>query len=151
MAAASPDSRDEQIAALAGQFVAYLRQGTDVELDAPGAVSDAHGPAALLDAVERLDLALAQLVDLASVYDDGASMSLESLVLPAAALMGEYLRVCSGASWLAPDPDDPAPDDSLAIVTSDGIAIDLLGAARATLLSGAPNLRSVVERLLATS
>jgi hypothetical protein len=150
MAAASPANRDEQIAALATQFVAYLRQGTDVELDAPGVVSDAHGPAALLDAVERLDLALAQLVDLASVYDDGASMSLEPLVLPAAALTGEYLRAASGASWLAPDPDDPAPDDTLAIVTTDGIAIDLLGAARATLLSGAPNLRSVVERLLTT-
>jgi hypothetical protein len=148
MAAASPANRDEQIAALATQFVAYLRQGTDVELDAPGAVSVTHGPAALLDAIERLDLALAQLVDLASVYDDGASMSLETLVLPAAALTGEYLRVTSGAGWLAPDPDDPRPDDSLAIVTSDGIAIDLLGAARATLLSGAPNLRSVVERLL---
>jgi hypothetical protein len=149
MAAASPANRDEQIAALATQFVAYLRQGTDVELEAPGAVSDAHGLDALLDAIERLDLALEQLVDLASVYDDGASMSLETLVVPAAVLTGEYLRVAGGASWLAPDPDDPAPDDSLAIVTSDGIAIDLLGAARATLLSGAPNLRSIVERLLA--
>lgn len=148
MAAASPASRDEQIAALATQFVAYLRQGTDVELDAPGAVSAARGPVAVLADIERLDLALAQLTDMASVYDSGASTSLEPLALPAAALTGEYLRHATGATWLSPDPDDPMPDDALTIVTCDGIAIDLLGLSRATLLSGAPNLRAAVARLV---
>jgi hypothetical protein len=146
MAAASPASREEQIEALAGQLVAYLRHGTDVGLDEPRAVSDAHGPAALLAAVERLDLALAQLADLASIYE-GAGPSLEPLALPAAALTGEYLRHATGAAWLAPDPDDPMPDDALTIVTADGVAIDLLGVARASLLSGNPNFRAVIEGL----
>ncbi len=148
MAAASPASRDEQIAALAGQLVAYLRQATDIELDPPGAVSDARGLAALLAAVERLDLALAQLLDLASVYDDTGSPSLETFALPAAALTGEYLRLAAGASWLAPDPDDLMPDDTLTLVTSHGIAIDLLGVTRAALLSGDPNLSVVIARLV---
>ena len=148
MAAASPASRDERIVALAGHLVAYLRQATDVEIDAPGAVSDARGPATLLAAVERLDLALAQLLDLASVYDDGGGPTLESFTLPAAALTGEYLRHATGARWLAPDPDDPLPDDALTLVTSDGLAIDLLGATRATLLGGDPKLSAVVARLI---
>lgn len=148
MAAASPASRDEQIAALAEQFVAYLRQATDIKLDTPGAVSDAHGPAALLAAVERLDLALAQLLDMASVYDDASSPSLEALALPAAALTGEYLRHATGARWLAPDPDDPMPDDTLTLVTGDGIAIDLFGVTRAALLGGDPNLSAVIARLV---
>ena len=149
MAAASPASREERIAALATQFVDYVRQGTDVELDAPGAVSDARGPAALLEAVERLDLALGQLIDMASIYDDGASHSLEPLALPAAALTGEYLRLATGATWLTPDPDDPMPDDALTLVTNDGVAIDLLGLTRAALLGGNPNLRAVIARLVA--
>jgi|GEM_PF-2921915 len=144
---ASPANRDEQIAALAGQFVAYLRQGTDVDIETPEAVSDARGFTVLLAAIERLDLALGQLLDFASVYDDG-SPSLEPLALPTAALTGEYLRHATGAEWLTPDPDDPMPDDSLTIVSADGIAIDLLGVARATLLSGAPNVRAIVTRLI---
>jgi hypothetical protein len=147
MPAANPASREEQIAALATQFVVYLRQGTDVELDAPEAVSDAHGLSTVLDAIERLDLALGQMIDLASIYEDNSGPSLEPLALPAAALIGEYLRFGIDACWLPVDPDDPMPDDSMAIVTRDGIAIDLLGLARATLMSGAPNLRAVVERL----
>ena len=147
MAAASPASRDEQIAALAQQFIAYLRQATDVELEAPGAVSVAHGPAALLAAVDRLDLALAQLLDMASVYD-GGSPPLDTFALPVAALTGEYLRHATGAGWLAPDPDESMADDTLTLVTSDGIAIDLLGLSRAALLSSNPNLRAVVARLV---
>lgn len=148
MVAVNPVSREEQIAALAAQFVAYLRQGTDVVLDAPEAVSDAHGLSSVLDAVERLDLALGQMIDLASIYEDNTRPSLEPLALPAAALTGEYLRYAAGANWLPVDPDDPMPDDTLTIVTHDGIAIDMLGLARATLLSGAPNLYAVVERLV---
>jgi hypothetical protein len=101
----------------------------------------------LLVAVERLDLALGQLADLASVYDTSAGPSLEPLALPVAALTGEYLAA-AGSRWLPPDPDDPTPSDGLTIVTAGGIAIDLLGVARATLLSGAPNLAAVVERLV---
>jgi hypothetical protein len=147
MAGASPANRNDQIAALADQFVVYLRQGTDIEIAAPGAVSDARGSAALLAAVERLDLALGQLLDLASVYEM-AGPSLEPFTMPAAALTGEYLRHATGATWLPPDPDDPMPDDTLTIVTAGGIAIDLLGLARATLLSGNPNLRAIVARLI---
>jgi hypothetical protein len=147
MADASPANRNDQIAALADQFVVYLRQGTDIEIDAPGAVSDARGSTALLAAVERLDLALAQLVDLASVYEM-AGPSLEPFAMPAAALIGEYLRHATGATWFPPDPDDPLPDDTLTIVSDGGIAIDLLGLARATLLSGHPNLRAIVARLI---
>jgi hypothetical protein len=148
MAAASPASRDEQIAALAEQLVAYLRHATDVELEAPGVVSDAHGPDLLLAAISRLDHALAQLIDLASIYDVGGGPSLEAFALPAAALTGEYVRHTTGAAWLAPDPDDPMPDDTLMLVTSDGLAVDLLGVARATLLGGNPNLSAVVARLV---
>lgn len=147
MADENPGSREQRIAGLANQLVEYLSQGTDVELDAPGAMSNAHGPDVVLGAIERLDLALGQLLDLASVYD-GATPSLEPLALPAAALTGEYLRNATGAAWLPPDPDDPRADDELTLVTSDGVALDLLGLARATLMSGDPNFRSVVARLI---
>lgn len=150
MAAASPANREEQIAALAAQLVAYLRQGTDVDVELPEAVSDAHGLSSVLDAIDRLDLALGHMVDLASIYEDNAGPSLEPLALPTAALAGEYLRHALEATWLSVDPDDPMPDDTLTLVTRDGIAIDLLGLARAALLSGAPNLRAVVERLISS-
>lgn len=143
MADANRASRDGRIAALAERLVVYVRQATEIELEPPGAVSDARGPAALLAAIERLDLALAQLTDLASVYES-AGPPLEPLALPVAALTGEYLRHATGATWLTPDPDDPMTDDTLTLVTSDGVAIDLLGVTRAALLGGNPNLRAVV-------
>ena len=114
MAAESPASREERISALASQLVTYLRHGTDAELDDPGAVSDAHGPDALLDAVERLDLALAQLSDLATVYDDGARPPLDQLALPVAALTGEYLRHGGGAAWV--ERASPSASESRAAV-----------------------------------
>ncbi|MGH9175472.1 MAG: hypothetical protein ACRD1H_13995 [Vicinamibacterales bacterium] len=149
MTGASPTSRDERIAALAAQLVAYLRQQTEIVIDMPGDI-DPDGPAPLLAAFERLDLALGQLADIASVYDEGPGPALEPLALPLAALTGEHLRHVAAAHWLPADPDDPNPDDSLLLVTADGIVIDLLGVARAALLSGAPNLTAVVSRLIAS-
>ena len=147
MTGASPTSRDVQLATLASQLVEYLRQQTDIQIDPPGAIGP-DAAAELLAAFERLDLALGQLADLASIYDEGIGPALDGLALPLAALTGEHLRHTTAAQWLPHDPDDPNPDDSLLLVTADGIAIDLLGVARAALLSGAPNLTAVVRQLI---
>lgn len=137
--------RDRQIHALARQLIGHLAGQTDIELIQIGAVGAARGPDVLLTAIERLDAALAQLADLASVYGDDRQFSLDPLVLPVAALFGEYLRDATGASWHHPDPDDPMPDDELILLMPDGIAVDLLGVARAALVSNAPNLTAVAR------
>ena len=149
--ASIPDERDAQIVTLAERFREYLSQQTDIEIVPSGAVASGDGPAAvpLETAFERLDAALGQLIDFASIYAEGqvASDMLEPLILPAAALAGEYLRAALDASWIAPDLEMPDWDSSLDLALPQGIAIDLVGVTRAALLSGAPNLSALIHRL----
>jgi hypothetical protein len=140
----------ERIAELAYQFAGYLTAQTEIEVIDSGAVGDTHGPVAVLAAFERLDAALEQLADLASVYSDDRRASLEPLALPTAALAGEYLRHALGASWYPGglDGGDRVPGESLVIVLPGGVAADLLAVVRAALLSGAPNLTAIARSLV---
>ncbi len=143
----SASERAGQIAALAHRLVEYLQQQTGNDIVEPGAVSNAYGPSHFLLAFERLDAALDQIGDLASVYADDPRATLEPLVLPTAALAGEYLRAALGARWHEPN-DDPLAGEALILVLPDGIAIELVGVARAAILSSAPNLTAVARRLV---
>jgi hypothetical protein len=136
--------RASRFAALASGFAGYLTAQTGIEIAVPsgtGAAADAD-PRVVLATIERLDAALQQIIDLATAYSDDPRLTLEPLALPAAALMGEVLRAGLGAAWL-----DEGDEDALAIVTLDGIAIDLVGVTRAALLSGSPNLTAVARRM----
>jgi hypothetical protein len=133
--------RDEQFTALAKQFSDYLHGQTGIALEPPVAGE----PASLRQSIERLDLALAQIADLASVYGADHRSDIEPLTVPTAVLTGEYLRIGIGAHWLEPAFDG---DGSLLLVTPDGVAIDLDGLARSALLSQQPNLSALVERLI---
>ena len=134
-------SRDEQIAEVARHFIHYLQDQTGTELPAPETVE----AETVLDAFGKLDSALDQISGFASVYGTDPRNDLEPLALPAAALCGEYLRYGAAASWVEPDFE---PETTLIIVTADGVAVDLTGAVRASLLSGMPNLRIMAEHLL---
>jgi hypothetical protein len=134
-------ARDEQIAEVARHFIQYLHDQTGTEIAVPESVE----PDTVLDAFGKLDSVLDQLSGFASVYGTDPRNDLEPLVLPAAALCGEYLRFGAGARWVEPDFE---PETTLAIVTADGVGIDLTGAVRASLLSGMPNLRIMAEHLL---
>ncbi|HMM43717.1 MAG TPA: hypothetical protein PKA95_17620 [Thermomicrobiales bacterium] len=138
--------RSRQIATLAEQFRDYLTHQTDTDMPKIEAVATDYG-LGVLAAFERLDAALALLLDLASVYDDAgpARGALEPLVLPAAALAGEYLRAAGLAAWHESGDDDLA-DDALIIVAAT-TAIDLTGVARAALASERPNLSAIARRL----
>lgn len=136
--------RPRQIAALAERFRDYLTHQTDTDMLEIEAVATDHG-LGVLAAFERLDAALAVLLDLASVYES-ARGTFEPLVLPAAALAGEYLRAAGLATWHEPEEDDFGADDALVIVAGP-TAIDLAGVARAALASDRPNLSAVAQRL----
>jgi hypothetical protein len=133
--------RDEQIAAVASHFVEYVEAHTDVRLSMPQGVE----PAGVDDAFASLDAALDKLNDLADVYGADRMQALDSLVLPTAALAGEYLRHGAGARWVEPLID---ADTTLVIATRDGVAVDLTGAVRASFLSGVSNLRVMAARLI---
>jgi hypothetical protein len=147
MTASGSSAVPDQIQDAAHRFRAYLLQGTDIELLEIGAVNSSHGPDVLVTAIERLDLALAQLIDLASVYSDDPRMSIEPLAVPTAALLGEYLRAALSAAWVLDDDHDTG--ESLVIALPNGIAADLTGVSRAALFSAAPNFSAVIEALLA--
>jgi len=142
--------RASRVQAVALGFRDYLRNQTDIELPDLtdlGAIRAAHGSEGLIPVMERLDFALAQMIDLATVYTDDARMSLEPLTVPTAALVGEYLRTTLAATWLD---DDDDTQDSLVIVLPNGIAADLTGVARSALLSGAPNFTAVITALISS-
>lgn len=134
-------TRDEQLAALTTYFVEYIERQTGVELAQPDAVQGAG----LGSAVAQLDEALAQLADLASVYGNDPRADLEAFTLPAAALIGAYLRQGAGAEWIEPLFD---ADTTVQVAMPNGLAIDLTGFARATLLSGTPNFSALLPKLL---
>lgn len=138
------DERSHLIAALAERFRDYLTSQTDTDMTQIEAVDDPHG-LDVVQAFERLDAALSVLVDLASVYDDMPRSTLESLVLPAAALAGEYLRVAGFAEWYPLEEGDP--DDDLTIVAGSS-AIELTGVVRAALAGERPNLSAVAQRIV---
>lgn len=146
-----PDERDAQIVALADRFREYLSHQTDIDIVPPVAVAidDGHASVSLEIAFERLDAALGQLIDLASIYAEGqiATDMLEPLILPAAALAGEYLRSALDAFWIAPDLEMPNWDAELDLALPGGIGIDLVGVTRAALLSGMPNLSAIARRV----
>lgn len=123
--------RQRQLVELARGFSAQLSAQTGVELLA----FDRAPVAGLTAALERLDLALAQLADLASVYGDDSRAMLDPLNVPAAAVVGEYLRAARAGAWRAPNPGDT---DSLVIVLPGGTTLDLLAIARRAFADGAP-------------
>jgi hypothetical protein len=136
-----------RMAELARGFHEYLVAQTDVALtqvDGGGVDDDA----ALAAAFQRLDLALGQMADLASVYGDDSRAVLDPLVVPVAALAGEYLCFGARAVWVEPDPELPS-DDSLPMLLANGVAVDLHGLARAALNRASPSLSAVMRALLA--
>lgn len=134
--------RDEQLAGLADYFVEYIERQTGVQL----AQAEALQAEGLASAVGQLDAALGQLADLADVYGHDPRADLEAFTLPAAALVGAYLRSGAGAEWIEPLFD---ADTTVQIAMPNGLAIDLTGFARATLLSGRPRFSALLPKLLA--
>lgn len=142
LAADDPMSeRGEQFSEYANGFAEYLTSQTGIELAPP----DAQSQDSLRGSFERLDLALGQIADLASVYGDDSRHDIEPLTLPTAVLAGEYLRVGLDAHWLEPAYKG---DAALLLATPDGIALDMDGIARTALMSSQPNLTALVDRLL---
>lgn len=126
---------------LAAQFSDYLRGQTGVELAMPAA----GDPASLRASIERLDLALAQVADLAAVYGADQRSDIEPLTVPTAILAGEYLRIGLQGHWMEPAYEG---DTTLMLVTPDGIALDMDGMARSVLMSQRPDLSALIEPLL---
>lgn len=135
-------TRDEQITGIARQFAAYLGEQTGTNLADP----EDTGSDDLKEAFVRLDAALDQLTALADVYGADPRSAYEPLVLPAAALVGEYFRHGSGARWIEPVVDE---DTTLIIESATGAQIDLTAAVRAAFLSGMPNLSVMASQILA--
>ncbi|MEZ4520225.1 MAG: hypothetical protein R3A46_01090 [Thermomicrobiales bacterium] len=133
--------RNARIAEIAAQFLTFIDVQTGTAPPAPEEVGESD----MLQAFVALDEALDQLADLADVYGTDRMQSIEPLVLPAAALVGEYLRFGAGATWVEPIID---ADTTLVIATPDGIAVDLTGAVRASLFSGMANLKIMVDRMI---
>lgn len=133
--------RSQQLREYALGFAEYLSGQTGIQLSPPACQHPEH----LRGSMERLDLALGQIADLASVYGDDSRHDMEPLIIPAAALAGEYLREGLNARWLEPAYDG---DDALLLTTPDGVALDMAGVVRAALMSPQPNLTALVDRLL---
>lgn len=134
-------SREEQIAEVAARFADFIETQTGEGVPEPASIA----PDGLEDALSALDAALNQLADLADAYGTDRLQAVEPLVLPIAALAGEYLIHGADASWVEPIID---ADSTLIIALPGGVAVDLTGAVRASLMSGMSNLRVMVARLL---
>lgn len=135
------NEREEQLSNYARGFAEYLAAQTGVEISMPENQDADH----LRGSIERLELALEQLADLASVYGEDSRHDVEPLVMPTAVLAGEYLRVGAGARWLEPAFDG---DTALLLAMPDGVALDMHGLAHSTLVSPHQHLTTVVNRLL---
>lgn len=141
MVSGQTTDRNKQIAEIAGQFLEFIEVQTGSSPPLPEDVRESD----MVDAFAALDTSLDQIADLANVYGSDRMQSIEPLVLPAAALVGEYMRYGSGAEWIEPAMDE---DTTLIIATSDGVAVDLTGAVRSSLHSGMSNLKIMVQRLI---
>lgn len=128
---------------LAEHYADYLHGQTGVHLVPPSA----GNVESLRASFERLDIALAQLADLAAVYGAEHRSDIEPLTIPTAVLAGEYLRVGTAGRWMEPAFDG---DTNLMLVTGDGVAVDMDGLARTALMSHQPALSALVERLIST-
>jgi hypothetical protein len=131
-----------RMAELARGFRDYLAGQTGVEIDDPAAIR----PDGVSSAIARLDLALAQLADLAGIYSDDARPALEPLVMPVTALAGEYLRHATSAGWVEPEPD--VPMDQLLIRLASGATIDIFAIARRAMAGGSPTLAAALQAVL---
>ncbi|MFW6074206.1 MAG: hypothetical protein ACOC9Y_01330 [Chloroflexota bacterium] len=133
-----------EIETLASRFAEYLEIQTDAQIPAPDSVSEAT----LVESVERLDAALNQLMDLASIYGSDPRLDIEPLALPSAALYGEYLRHATGGAWKK---TGDGHDESL-IMTFDGAGhVDVLAAVRGSLFSGMSNLAAMARDVIAAN
>lgn len=142
---AEPSAREQQIAQIAKRFAEYLTAQTAVTVHEPDAIQN---DASRDELFSRLDAALDQMADLATVYGNDPRFDFAPLVLPAAALAGEYLRQTTGASWTTPPVD---PDETLTIELAGGQQLDLTVAVRATLMSGKPNLQGMMQAVEAST
>lgn len=137
----SLESRSSAIAELARQFADYLHGQTGIAVS----ILETANRAQLHKELQKLDLALGQLADLASVYGADHRGDIEPLAIPAASLAGELLRITTGATWMEPAYDG---DINLMMVIPDGPVIDLEGLARTALLSTHPALAPLIARLV---
>lgn len=135
------EERNEALSEIARQFTDYLEGQTGILVTQP----EPGNHDSLRDSFERLDLALAQIADLASVYGADARADIEPLTVPTAALAGELLRSGIGGHWMEPAYEG---DPTLMLVTAGGIALDLDGMARSALLSRQPSLSPLIEKLI---
>ena len=126
---------------LARQFADYLRGQTGIELTFPEPGDRVN----LLVCIERLDLALGQIADLASVYGADQRSDIEPLTIPTAVLAGEFLRLGIEATWMEPAYEG---DTNLMLMTNDSVALDMEGMARSVLLSQSPALGKLLAPLI---
>lgn len=137
---AEPDRMIE----IARQFSDYLRGQTGIDLTFP-ATDDT---ASLRESLELLDLALAQVADLASVYGADPRGDIEPLAVPTAVITGEFIRIASGGRWMEPAFEG---DLNLLLVSSKSVVFDLEGLARTALMSRQPAIAPLVMKLLTDS
>lgn len=133
--------REQDLSELAQHFASYLEAQTSVTITIP----QPGDREALRTSMEQLDIALAQIADLASVYGTDQRSDIEPLTTPTAVLAGELLCEGIGATWMEPAFEG---DASLMLVTPSGIALDMHGMARTVLLSDQPGFASFVNQLL---
>jgi hypothetical protein len=134
-----PLSYPQQISWLAAEFARYVRDQTGVAVLDPSEVAIGR----LAEAAGRLEIALAQLMDFATVYGSDSSSDLGQFAVPVAALLGEYLQAAAGAVWLEGQPGDFS---LLLLRLPDGALVELTSTVRSMLGGGVPNLAGYLEQ-----
>lgn len=136
-----PSTREEHITRMATRFADYLNAQVDANVPTPEQIEDS----AEVDLFGRLDAALEQLMDLTSIYGSDPRLDLDPLILPASALIGEYLRHTLGASWAELEEGDDG--ETLTLRLANGQKLDVTIATRGTILTGKPNTRAMAAAL----
>lgn len=134
-------ARNEHIARMATRFADYLNAQVDADLPTPGSIDTSAG----VDLFGKLDAALEQLMDLTSVYGSDPRLDLDPLILPASALIGEYLRHTIDARWA--DLEEGDDGETLTLQLASGQKLDVTVATRGTILTGKPNTRAMAAAL----